>query len=191
MRANLTNEGGYSGNIRYLKNIMGLWMLQSVRHELDDRYSFDELCQMAEESKIPSLVDGNDPRFFAPDSMIGAIQRACEESGQTVPTTPGELAAVIYRSLAASYAETLCQLSSITGRKLHAIHIVGGGCNASLLNRLTAQTAGVPVYAGPSEATAIGNLTAQLLCSGEFSSVSEARECIFRSFAVKTYLPED
>ncbi len=185
--ANITNEGGYGKTYRFLKNIMGLWMIQSVRHEYNDAYSFDELCQMAEEAKIASLVDANDDCFFAPDSMIEAIRTYCKNTDQQVPQTTGEVVSVVYRSLADYYAKTAKQFEEITGKNYAAIHIVGGGCNADYLNRLTAQTTGKTVYAGPGEATAIGNISAQMLCDGVFADVSEVRECIYHSFDIKKY----
>lgn len=190
MKANFTNEGGYDHRFRYLKNIMGLWMIQSVRHEHNDAYSFAQLCQMAEEcSDFPSRVDVNDSRFLAPESMTGAIQDYCRQSGQPVPETPGELATVIYQSLASCYGEVAGEIEAITGKKYTKIHIVGGGSNADYLNALTAKASGRTVYAGPTEATAIGNIVAQMLKSREFSSLEEARSCIFDSFGVKTFLP--
>lgn len=189
--ANFTNEGGYEYRYRFLKNIMGLWMIQSVRHEYEDRYSFAELCTLAEEAKdFPSRVDVNDDCFFAPESMTEAIKLSCEKTGQPVPETPGEVAAVVYQSLADSYGQTVREIEAITGKTYEAINIVGGGANADYLSRLTENSTGKPVYAGPTEATAIGNLTAQMLKAGAYASLEEARKGIFKSFAVKTFQPE-
>jgi rhamnulokinase len=192
MEANFTNEGGYDYRFRYLKNIMGLWMIQSVKKELKEKgeaYSFAELCKMASEEVIPSIVDCNDPVFLSPESMILEVQNFCRRSGLEVPKTPGQIAAVIYNSLAACYKNTVKELESITGRTYPAIHVVGGGSNAEYLNRLTADRTGRTVYAGPGEATAIGNLLAQMLAAGEFESLKQAREAVYRSFAVKEYKP--
>lgn len=189
--ANFTNEGGYEYCYRFLKNIMGLWMIQSVRHEYEDRYSFAELCTLAEEAKdFPSRVNVNDDCFFAPESMTEAIKLSCEKNGQQVPETPGEVAAVVYQSLADSYGQTVREIEAITGKTYEAVNIVGGGANADYLSRLTANSTGKPVYAGPTEATAIGNLTAQMLKAGAYASLEEARKGIFKSFAVKTFQPE-
>lgn len=189
-QANLTNEGGYEYRYRFLKNIMGLWMIQSVRHEYEDKYSFAELCAMAEAVKdFPSRVDVNDDSFFAPESMIGAIKEYCEKSGQPVPQTPGEVSTVVYQSLADSYGQTVQEIQTITGKDYEAINIVGGGANADYLSQLTANSTGKTVYAGPTEATAIGNLVAQMLKAGEYESLEEARKGIFKSFAVKTFEP--
>lgn len=190
-KANLTNEGGYEYRYRFLKNIMGLWMIQSVRHEYEDKYSFAELCEMAEAVKdFPSRVDVNDDSFFAPDSMIGAIREYCEKSGQPVPQTPGEVSTVVYQSLADSYGQTVQEIQAITGKDYEDINIVGGGANADYLSQLTANSTGKTVYAGPTEATAIGNLVAQMLKTGEYESLEEARKGIFKSFAVKTFQPK-
>ena len=183
--ANFTNEGGYGYRFRFLKNIMGLWMIQSVRKELAEneniRLSFAELCGLAEEADIRSLVDADDGRFLAPVSMTREIRKACEESGMAVPGTPGELAKVIYMSLAASYAKAVRELESITGRKYPVINIVGGGSNAGYLNRLTAEKTGKTVIAGPSEATAIGNLGSLMLADKVFADLKDFRHAVFRS----------
>ena len=189
-KANLTNEGGYEYRYRFLKNIMGLWMIQSVRHEYDDKYSFAQLCELAEAAKkFPSRVDVNDNSFFAPDSMIEAIKTYCEKSGQVVPQTVGEVATVVYQSLADSYGQTIKEIESITGKDYEAINIVGGGANADYLSQLTANSTEKTVHAGPTEATAIGNLVAQMIKAKEYASLEEARKGIFKSFAVKTFQP--
>ena len=189
--ANFTNEGGYEYRFRYLKNIMGLWMIQSVRHELQDAYSFAELCEMAEECKaFPSRVDVNDDCFLAPENMTEAIRDYCRTHNQQVPQETGEVAAVIYQSLAECYGRTVKELEQNTKKSYDAIHIIGGGSNAAYLNRLTAGATGKRVYAGPGEATAIGNIMAQMIKDDVFGNLSEARTCVFASFDVKTYEPE-
>lgn len=190
--ANFTNEGGYDHRFRFLKNIMGLWMIQSVRHEYQDAYSFAQLCDMAEESRdFSSRVDVNDQSFLSPDSMIEAIKQYCQKTGQPVPETVGELAAVVYRSLAQSYGETVKELETIAGRTYDSIHIIGGGSNAAYLNQLTAEATGKIVYAGPGEATAIGNLLAQMIHAGDLADLKGARQCVRDSFEIKTYVPAD
>ena len=185
---NFTNEGGYAGRFRYLKNIMGLWMIQSVRHEYDDKYGFAEICQMAEEAKdFPSRVDANDECFLSPESMIEEVKDYCRRTGQKVPETLGEIATVIYTSLAECYAKTAKELEELTGRTFSRIHVVGGGSNAGYLNELTARATGKEVHAGPGEATAIGNITAQMLKAEEFKSIEEARTTIHESFGIKVY----
>ena len=185
---NFTNEGGYAGRFRYLKNIMGLWMIQSVRHEYDDKYGFAEICQMAEEAKdFPSRVDANDECFLSPESMIEEVKDYCRRTGQKVPETLGEIATVIYTSLAECYAKTAKELEELTGRTFSRIHVVVGGSNAGYLNELTARATGKEVHAGPGEATAIGNITAQMLKAEEFKSIEEARTTIHESFGIKVY----
>ena len=188
-RRNLTNEGGYDYRFRYLKNIMGLWMIQSVKKEIGEELSFGRICEMAAGCDIKSIVDCNDDRFLAPDNMTGEVQSACRESGQQVPEGLAQVASVIYNSLARCYAETIRQIEGITGRKYDKIHIVGGGSNAEYLNRLTAAATGIPVYAGPTEATAIGNIAAQMMATGELADLKAARACVFRSFSITTYQP--
>lgn len=186
--ANFTNEGGYDYRFRYLKNIMGLWMIQSVRHELEDKYSFAELCAMAEKSSsFPSIVDVNAQEFLAPANMTQAIRDYLIESGQKVPETVGELAACIYNSLAASYSSAVKEIEALTGRSFKRIHIVGGGSNADYLNQLTADYTSKDVCAGPSEATALGNILAQMLKAEVFEDIIEARKCVYDSFGVRVF----
>lgn len=190
-RANFTNEGGYGRRFRFLKNIMGLWMIQSARKELAPGLSFGEICEMASKETISSLVDCNDQCFLAPESMTEAVQEFCRRTGQAVPQGIGQVGAVIYNSLAACYGETAREIEELTGIHFSSIHIVGGGANAEYLNRLTARETGKTVYAGPSEATAIGNLAAQMLRAGEFQDVPQVRQAIFQSFEIKTYGQEE
>lgn len=185
--ANFTNEGGYEYRYRILKNIMGLWMMQSVRREWNKQYSFAQICDAAKETDIASIVNCQDAVFLAPDSMIEAVQNACRESGQQVPETVGEIGAVIYNSLAACYAKAIKELEQMTGVTYDAIHIVGGGSKDEYLNALTAKATGKPVYAGPTEATALGNLIVQMISAGVFSDLTEARKCIGSSFAIEVF----
>ena len=164
----------------------------SFGHEYQDAYSFAQLCDMAEESRdFSSRVDVNDQSFLSPDSMIEAIKQYCQKTGQPVPETVGELAAVVYRSLAQSYGETVKELETIAGRTYDSIHIIGGGSNAAYLNQLTAEATGKIVYAGPGEATAIGNLLAQMIHAGDLADLKGARQCVRDSFEIKTYVPEN
>ena len=188
-RLNFTNEGGYAHRFRYLKNIMGLWMIQSLKKELGDVYSFTELCQMAEKEEIPSLVDCNDGRFLAPVSMTKAVQEYCEETGQQVPVTPGQLAGVIYRSLADCYGRTVGEIEEMTGIQYRHLHVVGGGANAAYLNQLTASSTRKTVLAGPTEATAVGNLMVQMMAKGVWKDLKAARQCVYDSFEIQVYEP--
>ncbi len=186
--ANFTNEGGFDYRFRYLKNIMGLWMIQSVRHELNDSYSFAQLCELATKADgFKSRVDVNADEFLSPANMTEAIKKYCKDTNQEVPETVGEIAAVIYNSLSESYAEAVKELEALTGRSYSRIHIVGGGANADYLNELTAKTTKKAVYAGPTEATAIGNLLAQMLKAKDFETIEQARTCVFNSFQIKEF----
>ena len=187
MRANFTNEGGYDHRFRFIKNIMGLWMIQSVKKEFTEDLSFAEICDMASKETITSIVDCNDDCFLAPESMIRAVQDFCRNSRQQVPETVGEISSVIYNSLAKCYADTVDEIEAITGNKYDRIYVVGGGSNAEYLNQLTAKYTGRRVSAGPSEATAIGNIVVQMLHDGVFKDLPEARTCVRDSFDVKMY----
>ncbi|HJC92163.1 MAG TPA: rhamnulokinase [Candidatus Mediterraneibacter excrementigallinarum] len=187
MKANFTNEGGYDHRFRFIQNIMGLWMIQSVKKEFTENLSFAEICDMASKETIPSIVDCNDDSFMAPESMIRAVQDFCRNSGQQVPETVGEISSVIYNSLAKCYKDALEKIEHITGNKYDTIYVVGGGSNAEYLNQLTAKYTGRSVSAGPSEATAIGNIMVQMLHDGVFKDLPEARTCVRDSFDVKMY----
>ena len=187
MKANFTNEGGYDHRFRYLKNIMGLWMIQSVKKEFTEDLSFAQICEMASKETIPSIVDCNDDCFLAPKSMIQAVQDFCSRTGQQVPETVGEISSVIYNSLAKCYGDTVQEIEEITGKKYSTIYVVGGGSNAGYLNKLTAKYTGKKVSAGPSEATAIGNVIVQMLHDGIFKDLPEARTCVRESFDIVMY----
>ncbi len=179
---NFTNEGGFNRRYRYLKNITGLWMIQSMKKELGGDYTFDILCNMAKEyDSTPLRVNVNDDRFLAPDSMIAEVKNAVDKEDISV----GEMFAVVYHSLAECYKLYTKEIEDMLGKEMKAIHIVGGGCKDDYLCALTAKKCGKPVFAGPIEATAIGNLTAQMISTGVFSDLSEARNAIFNSFDVK------
>lgn len=186
-KANLTNEGGYDYRFRFLKNIMGMWMINSARSEIAADMKFGDICEGASKESISSIVNANDDRFLAPKSMVSEVQKACKESNQQVPEGIYQVAAVIYNSLAKCYADTVKEIEAITGEHFEAIHIVGGGANASYLNELTAKACKVPVLAGPIEATAIGNISAQMIAGKEFKDLTAARECVKVSFDVKQF----
>ncbi len=184
---NFTNEGGYDGSITYLTNIMGLWMIQSVRNKLAPDRGYGEICEEASKETISSVVDAQDEAFLAPADMVKAIQDKCQSTGQEVPETLPQLAAVIYNSLAKCYADKLKEIEELTGKKYDRIHIIGGGSNAVWLNELSAKCAGVPVYAGPGEATALGNVLSQMIEKKLFDGIDEARRCVADSFEIRVY----
>lgn len=183
---NFTNEGGYHYRFRYLKNIMGMWMMQNVRKEFRHKYSFNELFTLADIAKyFPSIIDVNDESFLAPKSMIQAVKDYCAKTNQEIPETEGEILYCIYNSLAKCYADTVKEIEDITHKTYSKIHIIGGGCQDIFLNRLTAKYTGKDVYAGPIEATAIGNIVCQMLKEKDFTDLVEARETIAKSFDVR------
>lgn len=185
-KANFTNEGGAGGSIRFLKNIMGLWMIQSVRAEKS--LSFDEIERAARRSLGTKLrVDVNDGRFLAPKSMTAEIEAAVGKK-----TDDSELFAVIYLSLADYYKKAVDELCEIIGKALpDTLNIIGGGSRDALLCELTASACGKRVLAGPAEATAIGNLCAQMTATGEITDKRAARRIVADSFEIKEYLPEE
>ena len=161
-------------------------MIQCIKKEYNDKYSFTDFVDEAEKSKyFKSLVDVNDLSFFAPDSMIDAVKKYCEKTNQAVPQTVGEIVRCVYMSLAESYKQAVEQIETITGEKFDNINIVGGGCQNVLLNKLTAERTGRTVIAGPIEATATGNILAQMLSSGDVASLSEGKKLIANSFEIK------
>lgn len=184
MRANFTNEGGYACRFRYLKNIMGLWMIQNIRHNYEDRFSFAQLEQLGRETAFESRVNVGDSRFLAPENMLQQVQAACRDCGQQAPQTPGEVMRCVYESLSDSYRDAVAQLQRLTGKAYTGIHIVGGGSRDEFLNRLTAKKTGLPVFAGPTEGTALGNLMVQMIANGEYENLSAARQAIYKSFDI-------
>jgi len=163
-RLGYTNEGGYDGKYRFLKNIMGLWLIQCLRREFNNKYTFESMEKMAMEAdpvKVP-YIDVNDKRFFNPSSMINAIKSYLAETNQVSFKSDGELFLCVYNSLARAYASTAKEVERLTGKKYDTINIVGGGSKNTLLNQLTAKHSGKKVVVGPVEATAEGNLIAQI-----------------------------
>ena len=202
--ANFTNEGGAWYRFRFLKNIMGLWMIQSIRRELNGvdyvegkektatwtladyekgkKYTFADLEEAAKAaSAFAGRVNANDTRFFSPASMIAEVLAAADMK----PTTVGELMRCVYASLADCYAKMIRSLSELTGKTYTSVNIVGGGSKDGYLNKLTAEATGLEVFAGPTEGTAIGNLVIQFIAAGEFKDLADARAAIARSFDVK------
>jgi len=189
---NYTNEWGAYGTYRFLKNIMGLWIIQNVKEELGNKYSFSQLAELAEkESPFQQFIDVNDDRFQNSPNMISEIQDYCRETSQRIPETPGELAMAIYSNLSLYYANELEILGNILGYKIETLNIVGGGSNVRIMNQLTADIAGVDIYAGPSEATAIGNIIVQMISQGEILNVYLARRIVADSFSVKKCSPKN
>ena len=193
-KANFTNEGGYGATVRCLKNIMGLWMIQSIRREVGKNTgtlpSFPQLIEQAKNAaEFSGVVDVNDNRFLAPESMIEEVKQACRETGQPVPSTTGEVMQCVYRSLASSYAEAVKQLEFITKSTYTKVSIVGGGSQDMYLNQMTATATGLPVFAGPTEGTALGNILVQMVHAGVFADFAAAHQAMKQSFDIKEVQP--
>ncbi len=190
-----TNEGGVFGTIRLLKNIMGLWLEQESRRQWKREgksYTFDELSEMALASKpLQSLINPDNILFSPAGNMPKRICEYCEKTGQHVPENPGEVVRCIFESLALCYRATAERLEAMTGKKYEVINIVGGGTKEEMLSRFAADASGKTVYAGPVEATTIGNCMMQLIASGDVSDLWEARRIIRDSFEVKVYEPDN
>ncbi len=188
LACNFTNEGGLDYRFRFLKNIMGLWMIQEVKRNFNHRYSFADFTEMAgQEKHFHALVPVNDDRFLNPENMVREIREACKEHNQPVPETPGQVAKCVFESLAFSYQKAAEEIEQIFRKKFRKINVIGGGCQNKLLNRLIADTTRKEVTAGPVEATAIGNIAVQLIARGEINSLGEARKMIRNSFEMKLY----
>jgi len=190
--ANFTNEGGVDGKIRFLKNINGLWLVQECRRVWAERgrpLDFADIAAAAEASVYDATIDPNDPRYFAPASMPDEIVADLAARGCPAPQDEADVARCCYLSLAQAYRRTLRQLEAVTGRRFTRLHVVGGGCQARLLNRLTADAVGIPVHAGPVEATALGSICVQARAMGQFADLDEARRAIAEAFPVDVYEP--
>ena len=192
---NITNEGGHNRTTRFLKNIIGLWMIQETRRQFKREgkdYSYADMEKMAREAKpMQCFIDPDDPRFTPPGNQIQRIREFCQETGQYVPQTDGEIVRCIYESLAMKYKYTFENLQKCTGKTFEAIHMVGGGTKDGFLCQMTADATNVPVIAGPIEATAAGNIAVQLIAAGEIKDLKEAREIIADSFSVQEFTPSD
>ena len=190
---NFTNEGGALGTIRFLKNIMGLWMIQESRRQWKregNDYSFAQLEAWARECPpLRCFVDVDDATFATPGNMPERIRDYCRRTGQYVPETVGEVVRCIYESLALKYRSVVEKIQKLRGKPVKVIHVVGGGTKDRFLSAMTADACGIPVAAGPEEATAIGNLMMQTIAAGELKDLSEAREVVSASFDLKRYEP--
>jgi rhamnulokinase len=191
---NFTNEGGIEGTFRLLKNIMGLWLVQESRRQwarTGESFSYAALTDMAAQAPaFGPLVAPGDARFLKPGDMPGRMGAFCRETGQVVPESRGAIVRCALESLALAYRWTAERLDELLGRRLPAIHVIGGGSQNSLLNQFTADATGRPVIAGPVEATAIGNILVQALALGHVSSLAQGRELVRRSFPLVTFEPQ-
>jgi rhamnulokinase len=194
-RANFTNEGGAFGTVRFLKNVMGLWILESCRYEWEERgHSADLdglLAAAVAIERPPGLVFPDHPRFFNPESMTAELQGALAETGQRVPDDPARLTRVVLDSLAFRYASVVRTIEGLTGETVPGLHIVGGGCQNDYLNQATADAACRPVLAGPAEATATGNLLLQAVASGRLGSLAGGRALVARAVRPRRFEPRE
>ncbi|HZS03621.1 MAG TPA: rhamnulokinase family protein [Blastocatellia bacterium] len=195
-RHNFTNEGGAFGTTRFLKNVMGLWILESCRREWKEsglEIEYDKLlgqvAALADKSPPQELIFPDDPRFLNPPSMVGAIAEQLNELGRRPPVDPPALAKVILDSLAFRYRSVLRAIERLTGRKIQGVQIVGGGCLNDYLNQVTASVTGLPVLAGPAEATVVGNVLVQAVAQGRFESLAEARRHVMSHMRPKKFTP--
>lgn len=191
---NFTNEAGHGGTVRLLKNIIGLWLVQECRRTWAERGQALDYAALAAQAEAAapwrSHVNLADPRFLAPGDMPARIADFCRETGQPVPDTPGAFVRAALESLALQYRRTLREVEAVAGRSVRRLHVVGGGSRNALLNRLTASACGLPVHAGPAEATALGNALVQALTVGALPDVAAARALVARSFPPVVYGPE-
>jgi len=195
LRLNFTNEGGVCGTTRFLKNVMGLWMLQCCRQAWaaqGQTYDYRELMELAgRESPFQHLVDPDSLSFLKPTHMPAAMDQFCAATGQPRPASPGAYARTILESLALKYRLVLDSLEQLSGRPIHQIRVIGGGSKNRLLNQFTADATGRQVVAGPAEATALGNVAMQMLATGAASSLAEVRAIIDHSFPAEVFRPAD
>jgi len=192
---NVTNECGYGGTFRLLKYLLGLWLVQQARATwaaAGQELGYDQITAQASASApFKAFIDPDAPRFLPPGDMPARIQAFCQETGQPVPSGVGAIARCIFESLALKYRHVLRELTTLTGQPVEALHIVGGGAQNTLLCQMAADAAGIPVFAGPIEATALGNAVAQLIALGEVGSVAQGRALIRESFPLVHYTPQN
>jgi rhamnulokinase len=195
MAANMSNEGGI-GNVRFLKNCMGTWLVQELRRAWrgqDGREMDWEECNRLTEAGRPfaAFIDPDDPGFYNPPNMEAAITEFCRRTGQEPPRDRGTLLRTVYESLALKYRVVAEQIAAVSGAPNAVVHVVGGGSRNVFLNQLTANACGMKVVAGPEEATAVGNAVVQAIALGVFGKPPEAKAMIRQAFPIKEYLPRD
>jgi rhamnulokinase len=194
-RLNFTNEGGVCGTVRLLKNIAGMWLLERCRHAWKNQgkeYSYSDLLALATaEPALQQFVDPDDPSFSLPDDMPRAIAEFCAKTGQTAPSSAGAFTRAVLESLALKYRYVLELLESLTGTKFEIVRIVGGGSQNDMLNQFAANATGRQVLAGPSEATALGNVAMQMVGTGAVASLDQARGIVAESFSPRKFEPKD
>lgn len=195
LAANVTNEGGVYGTYRLLKNVMGLWIVQQCRaawKEQGSLYSYRDLVEMATAAPaLACLIDPDDPIFLSPGDHPQRVRGFCQKTGQPVPESKGAVIRVVLESLAVKYHAVINTLGELSGQSVDVIHIIGGGVQNELLNQMTADVTGVPVVAGPIEATVIGNALVQLIAHGEIDDLGQARQIVGEMKELKQYEPQE
>ncbi|WP_320167944.1 rhamnulokinase [Mangrovibacterium marinum] len=192
MELNFTNEGGVEGTTRLLKNIMGMWLIQECRRiwAREYEYSWPEMVDLAQTAEpFKFVIDPDDSRFLNPENMPETIVAYCQENGQGRPQSHAEIIRCIYDSLALKYRKTLDEIRQLSDQQIDRIYMIGGGCNNDFLNQLTADACQLPVYAGPTEATATGNIMMQAKALGQVASLTEIRQVVRNSFQLKEFTP--
>jgi len=185
---NFTNEGGVAGTFRLLKNIMGLWIVRGLKNSFEKDYSYNDLENMAREAEpFVTFIDANDTSFLNPECMKTAIDRYCLATGQKTPQSDGAYVRCALEGLGFLYKETLEQLRDIQDQAINKIHVIGGGCQDKLLCQITADATGLPVFAGPCEGTAIGNIVVQAIALEHIKDLTEARKVVANSFEIKIF----
>jgi rhamnulokinase len=195
LAANVTNEGGVDHTYRLLKNVMGLWILQQCRAQWE-RYgtphTYDELVQLAGAAPPwQHVINPNDPLFLTPGDHPQLIRDYCRRTGQATPASKGAIVRCVLESLALAYRAVLAELTAVYGRNVTVIHLVGGGSQNELLNQMTAGATGLPVVAGPSEATVMGNALVQFVALGEIENIAQGRQVVAHSAPLRRYEPQD
>lgn len=195
LKINITNEGGFGGTTGFLKNIIGLWLIQESRRQWQREgkdYSYADLEKLAlSEEPFKCFIDPDAPEFVPQGNIPERVREFCRKTGQYVPESVGEIMRCIYESLAMKYRMTFEKLCECTGKDYPVIHVIGGGTKDGLLCRMTASSCGKTVKAGPIEATVMGNVAVQLMSDGTIGSISEARKAVAASESLKTYEPEN
>lgn len=191
---NITNEGGVEGTVRLLKNITGMWIIEQCLKQWKSEgtmYTYSQMVELAEKSDAVCLIDSDYAAFTAPVNMVAAIDDYCRTTNQAIPATHGEYIRSIFESLARKYATTLDVFRGLSEYPIERLHVIGGGSRNAFLNQLTADACGVPVIAGPAEATALGNILIQAIASGSVRNLAEMRKLIADNVETITYYPKN
>ena len=192
LKYNFTNEGGVAGTFRLLKNIMGLWIVRGLKKSFEKDYSYNDLENIAREAvAFETFIDVNDSSFLNPECMKTAVDEYCIATGQKPPQSDGAYIRCAMEGLGFLYRETLEQLRDVQDQLINKIHVIGGGCQDKVLCQITADATGLPVFAGPCEGTAVGNLIVQAIALGHIKNLTEARKVVANSFEIITYKPNN